>query len=512
MNCAALLKRLVINTRRALQIVDWIWKSKIFDAAIILKNLGDLGKYMTNAIRFFFQPKNVAVIGASDKEYSWGNWIASNLIKYRTKGKVFLVNSRHETVLGEKVYKNLKELPEDIDLAVVVVPAPQVPEILKMSAERNAKVATIISAGFAETVKGQQYHAALKRIVREYDIRLQGPNCAGFYNMATPINASPLAEHLLAESPVAFITQSGYVGNSLSIWGGSRNLPIGKYISVGNEADLTISDYLEFFLQDSSVEVIMLYIEGIRDGARFKEVLQNRSTKKPILVWKASDTSAVKRAALSHTAHLTGTQGIFQGLMKQFGVIQLRRLKYGLTASYSFLRHPPLQGIRFAIMMVGAGWGIILTDSLTNAGFEVPEFSDHLKQTLKVLLPSYRVSVKNPVDYGAADTMDFGLLKRITQTVFESGEVDGFIIANIGDLSPFDERAAFLEPQIAKTLFRIQRKYQKPIYLFSPLTETDSKSVSLIKKKMNMYHTMDSLLETLQAQRTYFNYHQKSGL
>jgi acyl-CoA synthetase (NDP forming) len=460
---------------------------------------------LAREIKFFFHPRTVAIIGASDKEYSWGNWIASHLISYRGQGNVYLVNPRHPTVLGEVAYNQVEDLPEDIDLAVVVVPAPQVVETLEQCVAKNAKVATIISAGFGETVEGKAYREDLKRLVREYGIRLQGPNCAGFYNMSTPINASPLDDKFLDESPVAFVTQSGYVGNSLSIWGGPRNLPMGKYISCGNEADLTITDYIEYFGGDPTVEVIMLYIEGIHHGERFKQVVRDVAPKKPVVLWKASDTVAVQRAALSHTAHLTGSQGVFRGLMKQLGVFQLRRLKYGLQVCFSLLRQPPLQGTKLAVMMVGAGWGVSLVDGLTNAGFEVPEFSEELKGKLKELLPSYRVSVKNPVDYGAADTMDFSILKQITQHVFESGEVDGFIIANIGDLSPFDDRAAILEPQIAKTLFRVQRKYQKPIYLFTPLTELDSESVALIKKRMNMYHTIDELLEVLNAQLFHYS-------
>ncbi len=458
---------------------------------------------MTKAIHYFFHPKSIAIFGASDREYTWGNWISNNLIEYKAMGNVYLVNRRRDTVLGEKTYKTVTDIPDDIDLAVIIVPAPDVVTTLEGCATKNTKVATIISAGFGETIEGQTYREDLKNIVKEYGIRLQGPNCAGFYNMSTPINSSPLASHFIKESAVAFVTQSGYVGNSLTIWGANRNLHLGKYISVGNEADLTVTDYVDYFSQDPTVSVIMLYIEGLRDAQRFREVLKEVPSKKPVIVWKAGETTAVKRAALSHTAHLTGSQGIFQGLIKQIGAVQIRRLEYGLLVAHAFLRYPPLQGNKFAIIMVGAGWGIILTDSLTNAGFEVPEFSEDLKRKLKDLLPSYRVSVKNPVDYGAADTMDFNILKKITQIVFESGEVDGFIIANIGDLSPFDERASILETQIAKTLLRVQDKYQKPIYLFTPLSETDSKSIPIIKKKMSMYHTMDSLVEVLKAQLSY---------
>ncbi|NVM52733.1 MAG: CoA-binding protein [Candidatus Helarchaeota archaeon] len=459
---------------------------------------------MQSNIQYFFHPKSVAIIGASDKEYSWGYWIGIHLLEYKPQGKIYVINPRHDTVLGKRTYISVKELPEDIDLAMIIVPAPQVVSTLEECATKGVKAATIISAGFSETVEGKEYTVGLQQIVKEYGIRLQGPNCAGFYNCSVPINGSPLDFQFLKDSPVAFITQSGYVGNSLTIWGSNRNLHIGKYISVGNEADLTITDYVEYFSQDPTVEIMYLYIEGIKDGDQFVNVLKDVAPTKPIVVWKASETAAVRRAAKSHTAHLVGSQGVFQGLMKQLGIIHIRRLEYGTLVCHSLLRNPPLQGNRLAIMMIGAGWGISLTDALSTAGFEVPEFSNELKMKLKMILPNYRVSVKNPIDFGAADTFDLGLLKTIPQHVFESEEVDGFIMANIGDLSSFDPRAVFIEPQVVRTFKRLQKKYQKPIYLFTLLSEADSKSVPLIKKRSNLYHSMDELLEVLKAQLFYY--------
>ncbi|MBD3230881.1 MAG: hypothetical protein GF329_22070 [Candidatus Lokiarchaeota archaeon] len=466
---------------------------------------------MIKQMKYFFSPKNIAIIGASDRFYSWGNWIGANLNKYKHKnGNIFLVNPKHEEVLGKKTYENVLSISEDIDLAVVIVPASQVIETLEQCAEKNTKVATVISAGFSETEKGKNLGFELKTISKEYGIRIQGPNCAGFYNTAIPINASPLpSEYLRNKSPVAFITQSGFVGNTLSIWGANRNLSIGKYISVGNEADLTISDYIDYFSDDTTVEALLLYIEGIKYASRFQKVVKNISTEKPIIVWKTSETKAVRRAALSHTAHLIGSEKIFSGLIKQLGLIRISRLEYGLPVCHSLLRHPPLKGRRFAIMMIGAGWGIILTDTLSTAGFEVPELSDQLKSKLKEILPSYRVSVKNPIDFGAADTMEFRLMKKIIEIVFNSGEIDAFIIANIGEFAPFNEEARFLEIQQAKSLKRLEKHLKKPIYLFTLLNESDSDSVSKIKRKINMYHSMDELLEVIKASYKFYNIKQK---
>jgi len=462
---------------------------------------------MKSQIDYFFHPKSIAIFGASDRKYSWGNWIATNLLKYKTQGNVYLINPKHEYVLDEKTFPKIADVPEDVDLALVIVPAKEVIPTLEECAAKNVKVATIISAGFSETEEGKKLGEELTRISTEYQIRLQGPNCAGFYNTSTPINASPLPPRFLTESPVAFITQSGFVGNTLSIWGPTRNLTIGKYISVGNESDLTVTDYIEYFSQDPTVQVMLLYIEGVKDGERFSKAIREAIAKKPIIVWKTSETAEVKRAALSHTAHLVGSDQVFQGLMNQLGIIRIRRFEYGLLVCHSLLRHPPLQGNRFAITMQGAGWAIILTDTLSNAGFAVPELSANLQAELKKILPSYRVSVKNPIDFGAADTMDFNIMLKLVKMVLESGEIDGFIIANIGEFAPFDENATILETQLAHSLKRLENKSHKPIYLFTLMSEADSKSIPLIKEKnMNMYHTMDELVEVLKAQLFYYSF------
>ena len=458
---------------------------------------------MKSQIDYFFHPKSIAIFGASDRKYSWGNWIATNLLNYKTQGNVYLINPKHEYVLNEKTFPKIADVPEDVDLALVIVPAKEVISTLEECAAKNVKVATIISAGFSETEEGKELGEELRRIAQEYQIRLQGPNCAGFYNTSIPINASPLPLRFLTESPVAFITQSGFVGNTLSIWGPTRNLPLGKYISVGNEADLTITDYVEYFNQDPSVQIMLLYIEGIKDGNRLLNIMKEVASKKPIIVWKTSDTNDVRRAALSHTAHLVGSDQVFKGLMKQIGMIQIHRLEYGLLVCHSLLRHPPLRGNRLAITMQGAGWAIVLTDALSNAGFLIPELSDSLKAKLKQILPSYRVSVKNPIDFGAADTMDFNIMIKLVKIVLESEEIDGFVVANIGEFAPFDEDATILETQLANSIKRLETKCQKPIYLFTLMSEADSKSVPLIKKKMPMYHSMDELIEVLQAQLFY---------
>ncbi|MHA1144969.1 MAG: acetate--CoA ligase family protein [Candidatus Helarchaeota archaeon] len=461
---------------------------------------------MENNIKYFFKPKSIAIFGASDKNFTWGNWVGTNLLSYKSQGNVYIINPNHDHVLGEKTFKKVADLPEDVDLAMIIVPAPKVIPTLEECAAKNAKAATIISAGFSETIEGKKLREELKHVVKETGIRLQGPNCAGFYNLATNINACPLPPRFLKESPIAFVTQSGFIGNTLTIWGRRRNLTFGKYISVGNEADLTVTDYLEYFSEDPTTQVIMLYLEGLHQGRRFFNVAKKVAKEKPIVVWKTSETSAVRRAALSHTAHLVGSKQVFDGLIKQAGMLRVRRLEHGVTLSHAFLRHPPLQGKRLAIMMFGAGWGILLTDALSNAGFEVPRFSFELEARLKDVLSCYRASVKNPIDFGAADTMDFSLMIKITKILFESGEVDGFIIANIGEYSPFDELGEIFEMQVARSLNRIEKKLQKPVFLFSLLTVADSQSITKIKKKMNVYHSMDELIETLNGLWTHFQW------
>jgi len=430
---------------------------------------------------------------------SWGNWVSQNLLAYRKNGKVYLVNPKDETVLGVKTFPNISAIPDQLDFIVIIVPAPKVISVLEEAIENNVKVATIITAGYAEAEEGQTLQKELENIVKKRKIRIQGPNCNGFFHVKNSINVSSQPNKFLKDSPVTFITQSGYIGQALSYWGGPRNLTFGKYVSVGNEIDLTITDYVEYFGDDPTTKVIVLYIEGVRDGARFRKVLQKVANKKPVIVWKTGDSEAVARAARSHTAKIVGSHQIFQCISRQLKLIEIRDVEHILPLSHAFFTHPPLLGKRIGIITFGAGFGVVLTDTLTRAGFEVPEFSEQTQRRLRKIIPAYRASIKNPIDIGASGSYEPDTILRPVKLLFSNDEVDAIIVANLGEGEMVIPEAEQIEGYIAKKLQQLEQKLNRPIFLFTILTEFDSKTVKQILQRGPVYHSAGELTTVIKG-------------
>ncbi len=452
-----------------------------------------------HVLDYFFQPRAVAVVGASNNKFSWGNWVSENLLAYRKRGNVYLVNPKGNKVLGLQTFPNISAIPEQIDFVVVIVPAPRVPTILEECITNGIKVVTLITAGFAEAEEGHLLQEELVKIAQRGKIRIQGPNCNGFFHVKNGINVSSQPNKFLIDSPVTFITQSGYIGQALSYWGAPRNLTFGKYISVGNEVDLTITDYVEYFGDDPTTKVIVLYIEGVRDGNRFRNVIKKVIQKKPIIVWKTGESPAVARAAHSHTGKLVGSQQVFEGIKQQTGLFEITAVEYILPLSHALYKHPPLMGKRIGIITFGAGFGVVLTDTIIRAGFEVPEFSADIKQKFRKIIPQYRASVKNPIDIGAAGDYQPDTLFKPVNILFRENEVDGIVMANLGEGEMVLEVARELEVYIAKKLQQLEKKLQKPIFLFTILTEFESPTVQEIVQGGPVYHNAAELVAVLEG-------------
>ncbi|MFX1450040.1 MAG: CoA-binding protein [Promethearchaeota archaeon] len=451
-----------------------------------------------NILDYFFQPKSIAIIGASKNPMAWGNWVSQSALGYKENGNVYLINPKTEKILGEKTFPNLSSIDDQIDFAAIILPIQKVKNALEDCLDNGVKAATIITAGYAETEEGIPLQNELEKISKK-GIRLQGPNCNGYYNVAMGINVSAIPNKFLRDSPVAFITQSGYIGHALSLWGGSRNLSFGKYISVGNEADLTITDYLEYFSNDPTVKVIVLYIEGLKDGRRFFKIVKNAIEKRPIIVWKTGETKAVARAARSHTGKIVGSKTVFDGFAKQMGFIKITEPELILPLSHALFKHPPLLGKRIGIMTIGAGFAVILSNAISESGFTIPEFSDEVKSKLRKVIKEYRASIKNPIDIGAAGDYDLNTIVKPMKIVFSENAVDAIVIANIGENELVIEEAGIMEDYVAKKIQEVEQNYERPILLYTMISEFESKSVQKISKRGPIYHSVSEVVTVLKG-------------
>lgn len=451
------------------------------------------------AIRVIFDPKSLAVIGASGSPATWGSWIAGNAVEGSRRRKVFLVNPKSKQIFGNQSYPSIRDIGDEIELAVIVVSADKVLAIVDECAAKGVKTIQIISGGFKEATDwGKRAQEKLTNTARETGVRIQGPNCNGAFNASTIINTSSAPNRLLKESPIGFASQSGYIGNTFTYNGPATGVSFGKFASTGNECDLTVTDFIEYFGQDPSIKAIMSYIEGVRDGERFKKVVQEVSRRKPIAVFKAGEWGSGSRAASSHTASIAGSYSVYSGLFKQLGVTQIVDLDMLPRVANAFTKYPLMKGRNAVVITIGAGWGVALSDSLPRKGIQVQELSHELQSKVRKFIPSERASVRNPVDFGAGGIYDPVIFGRLLELLFSENEVNAIVISGVGEMAPIEPTSVDWEVAMAEKAYNDSLRYSKPILFFTPLTRESSISVArLIDKGVPICHSISEAVTVL---------------
>lgn len=378
-------------------------------------------------IDFFFNPRVVAVVGASRRPGKVGYELLRNM-KESFKGRLYAVNPEAREILGVPCYPRLSEVPDDIDVAVVVVPAERVVEVAEEAGRKGVRGLIVISGGFKEVgPEGAEREGRLVEVIRKYGMRLIGPNCVGVYVPKTGMNTLFLSKERQGYPDhgfIAFASQSGAFGSAVLDWAAMRGIGISKFISYGNKADVDEVDVLEYLKNDEDTRVITLYIEGIERGREFFNALREVTRYKPVVVLKAGRTEAGARAASSHTGSLAGSDAVYDAAFKQCGVIRAYSMEELFDFATALGMQPPAAGDRVAVLTVGGGSGVMATDALVDLGLKVPRLSDDTVSKLrKVLLPF--ASPYNPVDV-TGSAVDEHLVEAI-DILLRSGEVDSVL-------------------------------------------------------------------------------------
>jgi acyl-CoA synthetase (NDP forming) len=348
-----------------------------------------------------FKPKSIAVIGASNNPWKWGYRMITNPLRSGYKGHIYPVNRKEKTVAGIEAYPSILKVPEDIDLAVIVVPAPTVPEVMEECVEKGVKGAIIISAGFAEIGdEGRKLQEKVVRIAEKGGIPFVGPNCNGIWSADVRLNLALHGATLLA-GPIGFISQSGTFGGYLATMAMSHGFGINKFVHMGNEASLVETDYLQYFAEDPNIKVIVGYIESFRNGRKFFELAREIVKKKPIVLYKAGQTEVGARAALSHTASITGSDEVFEAICKQAGIIRAYETFHLFIMAESLAKQPLPKGNGVAIIGGGGGYCVSTAEACVKLGLSLPEFDDETKKKLKKILLPHAPTPRNPVDTAA---------------------------------------------------------------------------------------------------------------
>ena len=342
----------------------------------------------------FFHPSSIAVVGASESEGKLGHEILKNLVEGGFPGTLYPINPKSETILGLTCFRNVKDVPDNLDLAVLIIPARLVPQVLQECGEKGVKAAVVISGGFSEAGReGEALQKKAASVAAEYGVRLIGPNCQGVNNPYHPLCASwPL---LTRKGAVAVISQSGTVGAAMMDWLSIEELGVSSFVSLGNRADVDEIDLIRYFEDDPNTRVIAVYIEGVKDAFRFRNVMESLS--KPLIVLKSGRTPGGRVAAESHTKSLAGTDAIYSSLFQRYRVCRAETIEEFFDFAKGFAYLTPPSGNRILFITTSGGAAILATDTAEREGLQVAPLPEELAARLQDVIPPHAIRA-NPLD------------------------------------------------------------------------------------------------------------------
>jgi len=401
----------------------------------------------------FFSPQSVAVIGASREPEKLGYAVLANLKEEAYPGRLYPVNPKADEILGLKAYPSVLDIPDPVDLAVVVIPYHFVPAVLEECGQKGVSSVVVISAGFREAGReGLDRERELIEIAERYDLRIIGPNCLGVIDTATPLNAT-FAAGMPPGGPIAFMSQSGALGTAVLDMAMAGRVGFSKFVSLGNKADVSEIDLLEAWGDDSASKVILIYVEGLPDGQKFIKVAQEVARHKPVIAIKSGVTKSGSRAVSSHTGSLAGSEEAYKAAFRQAGVIRAASMEKLFDYARAFAYQPLLAGGRIGIVTNAGGPGILATDALERAELKIPRLSRETMEALETYLPG-AASAANPVDVLGDARAD--RYEQAVQLVLDDPNVDGLVVIVTPQAMTEIEKTAY-------AVGRMAQKSDKPV-------------------------------------------------
>ena len=418
--------------------------------------------YKVESLKPFFHPRSVAVVGASRERTAIGHRIIDSLQEGGFRGSIIPVNPHAAEIAGLRAFPSIRAIADPVDLAVIAVPPQLVLAIIDDCAAKQIPAAILITAGFAETGgSGISLEGQLREKVRRHGIRLIGPNCFGLMNLDPAVRLNATYTPIFPPAGrVALVSESGGMGLAVVTAAQRLKLGLNSFVSVGNHADVSTIDLLEYWEQDEAVAVILLYLETVTDPRRFRQIAQRVGRTKPIIALKAGRTSAGQHAAGSHTAALATDDKAVHALFTQCGVIRARTLDELLALATGLSNQHRPAGHRVGIVTNSGGPGVLCADSCAGEGLSVPALPQQTRSTLASFLPR-TATLRNPVDVIGFATEDQHA--RTVETVLRSDDLDALIIVHVS------VRAEDNDPVAAGITrgIRVARKagYTKPVYV-----------------------------------------------
>lgn len=408
---------------------------------------------MSKRLKKIFQPRAIAVVGASNRKESVGYSVMKNLLAGGFEGKIIPVNLNHKEIQGEKCYKNVRDIPTEIDLAVIVTPSQAVPEVVEDCGQAGVGGLVIISAGFKEAgEEGQRMYEEIAHKAHHYGMRVIGPNCLGFINPHLKINATFAARTALLGN-IAFISQSGALCTSILDWANEQSVGFSNFVSIGSMIDVDFADLIDYFGTDQRTSCILIYMESLVNARKFMSAARAFARSKPIIILKAGRSTEGGQAALSHTGSMAGNDHVYDASFQRAGIIRVDTIAQLFNCAQSLAMQPRPYGNRLAIVTNAGGPGVLATDSLMLNGGVLATLSEESMKKLNSFLPPHW-SRNNPIDVlGDASAETY---KQALDVCLADPNVDGVLaILTTQDVTD--------PTQVAESVVEVAKKYRKPV-------------------------------------------------
>jgi acetyltransferase len=437
-----------------------------------------------------FNPRSVAIIGASDEEGTVGYALMKNFTEHGFEGKIYPVNIRKTEIHGLKAYQTVEQIPEPVDLAVIATPAKTVPDIVEQCGKAGVKGIIIISAGFKEIgPEGKALEDKIQEIKKKYGLRIIGPNCLGVIRPSIRLNAT-FVDKMPKPGNIAFISQSGALGSAILDWAIHENIGFSNFVSIGSMIDVDFGDLIDYFGTDPKTRSILMYIEGLTDARKFMSATRHFARTKPIIVVKTGKYTESAKAAASHTGSLTGEDIIYDAAFKRAGIVRVDEIEDLFNCAEVLGTQPLPKGPNLAIITNAGGPGVMATDALIAKGGKLAKLSQKTIEFLDSILPHYW-SKGNPIDILGDAKAD--RYKAVIEACLNDENVDGIVIIYTAQ--------AVAEPvEIAKSIIELckSRGYQNKTILTSFMGYRAVEEANCIFNENNIptYSTPEQAIKT----------------
>jgi acyl-CoA synthetase (NDP forming) len=439
-------------------------------------------------MREIFYPQSVAVIGVSNSPDNMGRGIVFNLTEFGYQGIIYEVGPKGGAFAGRRIYKSILDIPDHVDLAVILTPGRTIPGILEECGQKGIRRAVVESSGFREFgEEGKKIEEEIVRVASRWEIRFVGPNCIGVINMETGLcTPFPPLRRTVRAGDISMISQSGGVGMSVLNLMVNEGLGLNKFVSAGNMLNVQTEELLEYFIQDPGTKYILLYLEGIQDGKRLMDVA--RRSPKPIIAFKANIGQFGKSIASSHSASLSSNDRVVDAAFRQCGIVRVHDATT-LGNDLKILRLPPMRGNNLAIISRSGGHAVIAADACEMSGFSLAPFPREFLEEIEKHFRASVIKLTNPLDLG--DLFDLEIYLKIIDRTLAQKEVDGIVFLHTFNSTFEGPRSRELFQKVVE----LSQKYDKPVAIY---VSTEDQEVNYLKRNFN-FPFFTQVVETIRA-------------